>query len=68
MNPHPSDQLPAFLPGPSAMLFSSSEYLLVFLPITVLGYFWLNRAVGHAAGKAWVVLASLLFYSWWSLA
>lgn len=50
------------------MLFSSSEYLLVFLPITVLGYFWLNRAVGHAAGKAWIVLASLLFYSWWSLA
>jgi D-alanyl-lipoteichoic acid acyltransferase DltB (MBOAT superfamily) len=62
------DHLPDFMPSPSAMLFNSIEYLLAFLPITVLGYFWLNRRVGAQAGKGWLVIASLFFYGWWSIA
>lgn len=61
------DRLPDFLPSPGAMLFNSFEYLLVFLPLTVIAYFWLNRHAGDLAGKSWLVVASLFFYGWWSL-
>lgn len=67
MLPDSSIQLPSFLPSPNAMLFNSAEYLLFFLPFTVLMYFWLNRRAGGLAGKSWLVLASLFFYSWWSI-
>lgn len=59
--------LPDFIAGPEAMLFNSLEYLLAFLPLTVLLYFALNRHTGNAGGKHWLVLASLFFYGWWSL-
>ena len=49
------------------MLFNSFEYLLLFTPLVVMGYFWLNRQVGNLTGKLWLVVASLFFYSWWSL-
>lgn len=49
------------------MLFNSPEYLLVFLPAAVLGYFWLNRHDTDFPGKLWLVLASLFFYGWWSI-
>lgn len=58
--------LPQFLPGPEAMLFNSFEYLLVFLPLTVFGYFLLSGR-SALAGKYWLVAASLFFYGWWSL-
>lgn len=62
------DRLPDFMPGPGAMLFNSFEYLLLFLPATVLGYFWLNRRGNDLPGKLWLTLASLFFYGWWSIA
>jgi alginate O-acetyltransferase complex protein AlgI len=52
---------------PGAMLFNSFEYLLLFLPLTVVVYFFLNRRAGAMAGKLWLVLASLFFYGWWSV-
>lgn len=63
----PPDHLPDFMPGPGAMLFNSFEYLLVFLPLVAFVYFLLNRRVSAAAGKVWLVAASLFFYGWWSL-
>ncbi len=48
------------------MLFNSYEFILAFLPITFLVYFWLNSARLVIAGKAWLVLCSLFFYSWWN--
>lgn len=67
MQPDSTLQLPNFLLAPNAMLFNSAEYLLVFLPLTVLVYFFLNRRVGELSGKSWLVLASLFFYGWWSI-
>jgi alginate O-acetyltransferase complex protein AlgI len=61
------DRLPDFIPGPGAMLFNSFEYLLLFLPLVVLGYFWLNRRGNDFPGKLWLVAASLFFYGWWSI-
>jgi len=48
------------------MLFSSYEFIFVFLPVTLLVYFQLNRARRTVLGKAWLVLASLFFYAYWN--
>jgi len=49
------------------MLFNSYEYFSVFLPLTVVIYFLLNRHRHTKAATAWLVLASLVFYSWWNV-
>jgi D-alanyl-lipoteichoic acid acyltransferase DltB (MBOAT superfamily) len=49
------------------MLFNSYEYFTIFLPLTVLVYFLLNRQRYTKAATAWLVLASLVFYSWWNV-
>jgi alginate O-acetyltransferase complex protein AlgI len=49
------------------MLFNSYEYFSVFLPLTVTIYFLLNRRRYTKAATAWLVLASLVFYSWWNV-
>jgi D-alanyl-lipoteichoic acid acyltransferase DltB (MBOAT superfamily) len=48
------------------MIFSSWPFLLVFLPVTLLGYFYLNQSKKLVLGKAWLVLASLFFYAYWN--
>jgi D-alanyl-lipoteichoic acid acyltransferase DltB (MBOAT superfamily) len=48
------------------MLFNTPLYIFLFLPITVLVYFSLNRARLTTGGKAWLVLASLFFYGYWN--
>jgi D-alanyl-lipoteichoic acid acyltransferase DltB (MBOAT superfamily) len=47
------------------MLFNSYPFLLVFLPLTLAGFFALGR-VSRPAAAAWLTLASLVFYGWWS--
>lgn len=46
------------------MLFNSYSFLLVFLPVTVLGFFLVGR-MGKGAGAAWLASCSLFFYAWW---
>lgn len=48
------------------MIFSSIEFLFVFLPICILIYFSLNKFRLFIAAKTWLVIASLFFYSWWN--
>jgi D-alanyl-lipoteichoic acid acyltransferase DltB (MBOAT superfamily) len=40
-------------------------FIFAFLPITVAGYFILCRFRLTYAAKAWLALASLVFYGWW---
>ena len=47
------------------MLFNSYFYLLVFLPIALLGYHLLSRAPFRLA-LGWLVLVSLYFYGIWN--
>ena len=47
------------------MLFNSYPFLLVFLPVTVFGFFALARASTRLAA-GWLTLASLVFYGWWN--
>ncbi len=46
------------------MLFNSHEFLFVFLPATLLGFFLIGRASRQAA-ILWLILTSLVFYGWW---
>ncbi len=47
------------------MLFNSYEFIFLFLPITLAGFFWIGR-FGHEAAIGWLVAASLFFYGWWN--
>ena len=46
------------------MLFNSYAFILLYLPLTVLGFFLAAR-YGKAAGAGWLALCSLFFYGWW---
>ena len=49
------------------MLFNSIEFLFIFLPITFVVYFALNKAKLIQIATAWLVVASLAFYSYWKI-
>lgn len=49
------------------MLFNSFEFILLFLPLTLLVYFVLLRQRLTIAAKSWLLFASLFFYSWWNV-
>lgn len=47
------------------MLFNSYGFIFLFLPVALLGFFWLGR-ISHAYAAAWLALASLFFYGYWN--
>ena len=49
------------------MLFTSGEFLFVYLPITLAVFFLAARFVGKAAAAFWLVVASLAFYGYWRI-
>ncbi|ATG01220.1 D-alanyl-lipoteichoic acid biosynthesis protein DltB [Lelliottia amnigena] len=49
------------------MLFSSSIFIFIFLPISFIGYFFLNNRRLISAGKCWLVACSLFFYGYWDV-
>lgn len=48
------------------MLFSTLEFILVFLPISIIGYYLFNRLHSPLWGKLWLLACSLFFYGWWN--
>lgn len=46
------------------MLFNSYSFILIFLPITFFGIFWLGN-YSHRMGALWLAFASLTFYAVW---
>ncbi len=52
----------------NSMLFNSPVYVLLFLPVMLLVYFFLNRHRLVSAGTVWLVLGSLFFYRYWNAA
>jgi len=48
------------------VLFNSTVYIFIFLPLVLLIYFSLNKLRYIQLGKAWLVLASLYFYGFWN--
>jgi len=49
------------------MLFNSYEFIFLFLPITFFIYFYLSSKRLIVGAKAFLVFASLFFYSWWNI-
>lgn len=49
------------------MLFNSFLYLLIFLPVTVCIYYFLNRRHLNLISGMWLILASFFFYAHWKL-
>lgn len=49
------------------MLFNSIEFIIYFLPITLVIYFVLNKNKLVELAKGWLVIASLFFYAYWKL-
>jgi alginate O-acetyltransferase complex protein AlgI len=47
------------------MLFNSYFFLLVFLPVVLIGFYLLSAYTTRDLALAWLVLTSLFFYSWW---
>lgn len=43
------------------MLFNSYIFILLFLPLTVIGYYWLNQKNKYSAGMFWLVMMSCIF-------
>lgn len=48
------------------MLFNSYEFIFLFLPITLIIYFMLNKYNKNLLAKSWLVIASLYFYSYFN--
>ncbi len=46
------------------MLFNSTEFLFVFLPVTLTGFYLLGP-ISRSTANRWLILASLVFYAWW---
>ena len=47
------------------MLFNSFEFLLLFLPLTLVGFYFLARFRSVPLVLAWLVLCSLFFHGYW---
>lgn len=47
------------------MLFNSYAFIFLFLPITLLVFFWLGKQ-SHALAAGWLTATSLFFYGWWN--
>jgi alginate O-acetyltransferase complex protein AlgI len=49
------------------MLFNSYPFLLLYLPVVLIGFFIIART-DRRLSAAWLALASLFFYGWWNVA
>jgi alginate O-acetyltransferase complex protein AlgI len=49
------------------MLFNSLAFIGGFLPVTLVGFHFLREYGGSRAARIWLLLASLIFYGWWSI-
>ena len=48
------------------MLFSSAEYLFLFLPIVLVVFVYLSRTGSTETQINWLILASIIFYGSWN--
>ncbi len=46
------------------MVFSSTMFLFVFLPVTLLVYYTVSKLPGGGYGNCWLLFASIIFFAW----
>ncbi|NVN89341.1 MAG: MBOAT family protein [Desulfuromonadales bacterium] len=49
------------------MFFNSFQFIFIFLPVSLVIYFFLNRLRLGTAASSWLLCASLFFYGWWNI-
>ena len=49
------------------MLFNSYEFIFLFLPITLIGYYAAAKFIKNQAAKLFLIFASVCFYSYWDI-
>lgn len=49
------------------MLFNSFGFLFLFLPLALVGFYWLHRKASPAAAHTFLAAASLVFYALWDV-
>lgn len=49
------------------MLFNSYEFILLYLPVTLILYYQLAKRISNSAAKNFLIFASLCFYSYWDV-
>lgn len=47
------------------MLFNSYEFIFLYLPLVLIGFFGIARS-SHRLAALWLAAASLFFYGWWN--
>ncbi len=47
------------------MLFNSNFFIFVFLPVSLIGYYFFG-ALHRLVASCWLILCSLAFYAWWN--
>ena len=47
------------------MLYNSFEFIFVFLPLALVGYFVAGRFHGNTLQLSWIIAASCIFYAFW---
>jgi D-alanyl-lipoteichoic acid acyltransferase DltB (MBOAT superfamily) len=50
------------------MLFNSLEFVFLFLPLTLVGFFNLGARSQYRLALAWLLASAIFFYSWWNSA
>ena len=48
------------------MLFNSYEFIFIFLPLTLVGFFLIGARAHHRLSVVWLVGMSLFYYGWWN--
>ncbi|MBL1174403.1 MBOAT family O-acyltransferase [Pantanalinema sp. GBBB05] len=48
------------------MLFNSLEFIFLFLPLTLVGFFNLGARSQYRLALAWLLASAIFFYSWWN--
>ena len=49
------------------MVFASYEFIFLFFPIVIIGYFLLSKFSSLKLQHIFLVIASLIFYSWFNI-
>jgi alginate O-acetyltransferase complex protein AlgI len=50
------------------MLFTQFEFIFIFVPVTLIGYFNISRIFSQPAAQViWLAAASLVFYGYWDI-
>ena len=48
------------------MLFNTHNFIFVFLPLVLAGFYFIGKYAGHRIVVIWLILSSLFFYGWWN--